>query len=89
LTIKKMTLKNPTTNKHHSLSDNTLISIPSSSPENIILHGIEQGKEIQLDVGFNKINYVEEAFNEGSNGKTVSIPLLEPTNKILGLKEVE
>lgn len=89
MTIKKMTLKNPTTNKHHSLSDSTLISIPSSSHENIILHGIEQGKEIQLDVGFNKINYVEEVFNEGSNGKTVSIPLLEPTNKILGLKEVE
>jgi len=82
-----LAIKNQLTEKVYSLSANTLISLPSTSPKNMILHGLEQGKEIQLDTGFNKINYVEEAFNEGSNGKTVSIPLLEPTNKIVRLKE--
>lgn len=84
-----LAIKNQSTNKVYSLSANTLITLPSASPKNMILHGIEQGKEIQLDVGFTKINYVEESFVEGASGKITSIPLLESTNKILGLKEVK
>lgn len=43
--------------KYYSLSDNTLIHLPDSSDKNMILHGIEQGKEIQLDVPFTKHRY--------------------------------
>lgn len=50
----RMILKNPTTNEHFSLDDNTLIPLPDGSDKNMILYGIEQGKEIQLDVPFNK-----------------------------------
>lgn len=56
----RLILKNPTTNKHYSLADNTLIHLPDSSPKNMILHGIEKGKEIQLDVPFDKIQYVQD-----------------------------
>lgn len=52
--IKRVALKNQTTSQHYSLADNTLIHLPSSSDKNMILHGIEQGKEIQLDVPFDK-----------------------------------
>ncbi|KOY83013.1 discoidin domain-containing protein [Lysinibacillus macroides] len=54
----RMIIKSPMTNKHYSLAENTLIHLPNSSPKNMILHGIEQGKEIQLDVPFTKHNYV-------------------------------
>ena len=54
----KLILKNPTTNQYYSLSDNTLTYLPNNSPKNMILHGIEQGKEIHLDVPFTKHNYV-------------------------------
>lgn len=57
---KKTTLKNPTTNKNYSLSDNTLIHLPSTSIKNMILYGIEQGKEIQLDVPFDRMKYVQD-----------------------------
>ena len=56
--VKKMALKNPTTNQHYSLSEKTLVPIPNSSPENIILHGIEAGKEIKLDEPFDKITTI-------------------------------
>lgn len=55
----KAVIKNPTTNEHYSLSDNTLIPIPDPSTKNIALWGIEQGKEIQLDTQFNKIQHIE------------------------------
>lgn len=53
-------LQNTNTKKHYSLSDNTLIHLPNTSNKNMILHGIEQGKEVQLDVPFTKHNYVNE-----------------------------
>lgn len=56
----RITIKNPTTNEIYSLSDNTLIHLPDNSTKNMILHGIEQGKEIQLDVPFDKHRYFNE-----------------------------
>lgn len=55
---KRMILKNPITNKNYSLSDNTLIHLPNASNKNMLLFGMEQGKEIQLDVPFTKHKYV-------------------------------
>lgn len=58
--IPSTVLKNSENQKYYSLSNNTLIHLPNSSTENMILHGIEQGKEIPLDVPFTKHNYVNE-----------------------------
>lgn len=57
---KKAVIKNPSTQKVYSLDNKTLIHLPSSSDENMILHGIENGKEIKLDEDFNKMNYVQD-----------------------------
>lgn len=57
---KKVAVENPITLKAYSLSEKTLVHLPSSSSKNIVSHGIEQGKEIQLDVPFTKHNYVNE-----------------------------
>ncbi|MGN4125840.1 discoidin domain-containing protein [Lysinibacillus sphaericus] len=56
----RLIVKNPTTNQHYSLADNTLIPLPDSSTKNMILHGIEQGKEIQLDLPFDKHRHFNE-----------------------------
>lgn len=77
----KLTLHNPSTNKHYSLDDNTLIPLPDISDKNMILHGIEQGKEIQLGVPFDKvrfISYKEEKLEDGY--KTFSTKV-DSTNK--------
>lgn len=66
---KRLTLKNPTTDKHYSLSDNTLIHLPSTSDKNMISYGIEQGKEIQLDIPFDKVQYVQDTSEILGNGK--------------------
>lgn len=58
--IKKMILKNPSTNQHYSLADKTLIPLPDASNKNMILYGIEAGVEIQLDEAFDKIQYIVE-----------------------------
>ena len=55
-----MILKNPTTNQAYSLDDKTLISMPDTSNKNMILYGIETGKEIKLDEDFDKVNYPVE-----------------------------
>lgn len=57
---KRVALKNPTTNQNYSLADKTLIHLPSTSDKNMISYGIEQGKEIQLDVPFTKHIYVND-----------------------------
>ncbi|EON72827.1 discoidin domain-containing protein [Lysinibacillus sphaericus] len=67
LPYKKLITKNPTTNKHYSLLDNTLIHLPDNTTESIIENGIEQGKYIQLDVPFTKIIYVNNT--PSPNGK--------------------
>lgn len=64
-----LVLKNPTTNEHYSLSDNTLIPLPDSSTKNMILYGIEQGKEIQLDVPFNKHLFHVTTEESTANGR--------------------
>jgi len=56
----KAIFKNFTTNRSYSLSDNTLIHLPNSSNKSMILFGMEQGKEIALNVPFNKKNYVND-----------------------------
>lgn len=66
---KKMTIKNPTTDKLYSLSDNTLIHLPDNTTESIIEHGIEQGKFIQLDVPFDKHRYFNVTPVDGTSGK--------------------
>lgn len=53
-------LQNSLTNKYYSLSDKTLIHLPNASNKNMISYGIEQGKEIQLDVPFTKHIYVND-----------------------------
>ncbi|WP_107951041.1 LamG-like jellyroll fold domain-containing protein [Lysinibacillus parviboronicapiens] len=65
----KLAIKNPTTNEHYSLSDNTLIHLPDNSTKNMILHGIEQGKEIQLDVPFDKNLYPNDSPVATTKGK--------------------
>ncbi|MEC1179204.1 discoidin domain-containing protein [Metasolibacillus meyeri] len=64
----RLALKNPTTSQYYSLSENTLIHLPNNSPKNMILHGIEQEKAIQLDVPFTKHNYVNESPVDNVNG---------------------
>lgn len=54
----RLILQNSATNKNYSLLDNTLIHLPNASNKNMILHGMEQGKEIQLDAPFTKHRYV-------------------------------
>lgn len=58
--LRKMIIKNPTTDNYYSLSDNTLIHLPNSTSESIIEHGIEQGKYIQLDTPFTKHRYFND-----------------------------
>lgn len=68
--VRRMVLKNPTTNQHYSLAEKTLIPLPDASDKNMILHGIEASKEIQLDESFDKIVYpveIEEA-NKNADG---------------------
>ncbi|WAX16565.1 hypothetical protein LC76P1_00128 [Lysinibacillus phage LC76P1] len=56
----RLILQNSATNKNYSLLDNTLIHLPNTSTKNMILYGIEQGKEIQLDVPFDRMKYVQD-----------------------------
>lgn len=90
LPIKKLVLKNPSTNQHYSLAEKTLIPLPNTSDKNMILHGLEAGKEIQLDEAFDKIKYVNELSTtvNGESGKIVTMDLLAPTKKILKINEV-
>ncbi|OXS65766.1 hypothetical protein B1B04_24825 [Lysinibacillus sp. KCTC 33748] len=57
------------TNEYYSLSDNTLVHLPDNSPKNMILHGIKQGKEIQLDVPFDKHRYFNDTPVANVSGK--------------------
>jgi len=66
---KNMILKNPTTNQHYSLAEKTLVPLPDTSLKNMILHGIEAGKEIRLDEDFNKIRKITN--NEDSTQSVV------------------
>ncbi|MEQ6355281.1 discoidin domain-containing protein [Lysinibacillus sp. M3] len=61
-------------NQYYSLDDETLIHLPNTSNESIISLGIEQGKEIALNVPFTKQNYVNES------------PILGISNKIFSQK---
>lgn len=67
--IKKLAIKSLTTDEHYSFSDNTLIHLPDNSHKNIILHGIEQGKEIQLDVPFDKHRYFNDSPVDNVSGQ--------------------
>lgn len=67
--IKSFVTINNNCEKYGSLDNNTLISLPNNSTKNMILHGIEQGKEVQLDVPFTKINHVNESPVDGVRGK--------------------
>lgn len=69
LSEKRMSIKNPTTQKHYSLDNQTLIHLPSSSSKNMILHGIESGKEIKLDEDFDKMKYVKDTSEVLGSGK--------------------
>lgn len=65
----RLALQNLSTNKNYSLADCTLIHLPNTSDKNMILHGIKQGKEIQLDVPFDKMKYVQDTSEVLGNGK--------------------
>ncbi|UPW81594.1 discoidin domain-containing protein [Lysinibacillus sp. Ag94] len=70
LPIRKMVLQNPSNStQYYSLSDNTLIHLPDNSHKNMILHGIEQGKEVQLDVPFDKHRYFNDTPVANVSGK--------------------
>lgn len=66
---KKMIVKNSTTNQYYSLAEKTLVQLPSLSPKNMILHGLEAGKEVQLDVPFNKMKFVQDTSEVLGEGK--------------------
>lgn len=80
-------LKNTITNRHYSLSHNTLIHLPDNSPKNMILHGIKQGKEIQLNMPFTKFNYVNGAPVSGVSKKVFT----QDTGRInnLNIREIK
>lgn len=65
----RMSIKNPTTSKPYSLDIQTLIHLPNTSDKNMILFGIEQGKEIQLDVPFDKVSYINDTPILNTRGK--------------------
>ncbi|MED4552858.1 hypothetical protein P9305_09000 [Lysinibacillus capsici] len=65
--IKRIAVQNE--NKYYSISDKTLIHLPNDSDKNMILYGIEQGEDIQLDVPFDKMKYVQDTSEEIGNGK--------------------
>lgn len=69
MAIQRMIIKNPTTSKVYSLDNQTLINLPSSSNKNMILHGIESGKEIKLDEDFDKMKYVQDTSEVLGSGK--------------------
>lgn len=71
----KLIVNNTTTNKSYSLDSKTLIHLPSSSNKNMILHGIEAGKEIKLDEPFDKIRTVID--NEDGT-QTVTDEIITP-----------
>lgn len=58
--MNRLTIQNPIINKNYSLSDKALIHLPNTSNKNMISYGIEQGKEIQLDVPFSKHIYIND-----------------------------
>ncbi|MFJ6207309.1 discoidin domain-containing protein [Lysinibacillus sp. NPDC092081] len=82
---KRMVLQND--NSYYSLSENTLIHLPDNSHKNMILHGIEQSKEIQLDVPFTKHNYLNDTPVDGASGKVFTHDI----GKInaLGIREIK
>lgn len=80
--ITTMSIKNPTTLKHYSLDNKTLIHLPSSSDKNMILHGVESGKEIKLDEDFDKMKYVKDTNEVLGNGKTFTHALDMSNTKI-------
>lgn len=68
---KRLVLKNPTTNQHYSLSDNTLIHLPDNTTESIIEYGVEKGRHIQLDTPFTKHRYFNDTPVANENGGKV------------------
>lgn len=69
ITINRLILKNQNTNQYYSLAEKTLIHLPSSSDKNMILHGVEAGKEIKLDEDFDKMKFVQDTSEALGNGK--------------------
>ena len=55
----KMAVKNSTTQEVYSLDNKTLIHLPDPSDKNMILYGLDVGKEVKLDEPFTKHIYVE------------------------------
>lgn len=87
LPIRKMVLQNPSNStQYYSLSDNTLIHLPDNSHKNMILHGIEQGKEIQLNVPFTKHNYFNDTPIANVSGKVFTHDIGEINT--LNIKEI-
>lgn len=68
--ISRAIIRNPSNSKIYSLDNKTLINLPSASQNNMILHGIEIGKEIKLDEAFDKIKYVQDTNEVLGEGKT-------------------
>lgn len=66
----RLILQNSATNKNYSLLDSTLIHLPNTSTKNMILHGIEQGKEIRLDVPLDRMKYIQDTSEALDVGKT-------------------
>ncbi|WPK11821.1 LamG-like jellyroll fold domain-containing protein [Lysinibacillus louembei] len=80
-------MKNENADKYYSLAEKTLISLPSLSNKNMILHGIEQGKEIQLDAPFTKHNYVNESPIDNVNRKVFTQEIGKVNS--LNIKEIK
>ncbi|MFJ7982414.1 hypothetical protein ACIQ1D_19310 [Lysinibacillus xylanilyticus] len=79
--LKRLAIQDPIKNQYYSLSEKTLIHLPDTSDKNMILHGIEQGKEIQLDVPFDKVKFVPYESEDIGNGyKTFSIKVDNTNN---------
>lgn len=81
-----MILKNTLTSKYYSLNNKELIHLLESSNKNIVLYGIEAGKEIILDEDFNKMKFTQNTSEVLGEKKTFKHSINEKVNKII-LKE--
>ncbi|MFJ5764244.1 SPRY domain-containing protein [Lysinibacillus sp. NPDC093210] len=82
-TIVRLLLKN--NNTFYSLSDKTIVHLPNSSTQNIVLWGIEKDTEIHLDVPFTKQNYPNDLSSFGNNieDRIVSSQTIKKPKKII------
>ncbi|MCS1382584.1 SPRY domain-containing protein [Lysinibacillus sphaericus] len=83
---KCLALKNPSNHAQpYSLSHNTLIHLSDNSPQNMVLWGVEKGKEVQLDTTFTKQSYPNDlsSFENNIEDRILSSKLAKKPKTII------